>query len=1362
VTVISNSVLQDVVVVQNVSLSEGWHTLDVFFSQGTSSVGPNVPGFTSGIMFDPANGPFTNATEIAAAARRFEDPGDGSLLRTFDLTGTNVVNARLELAQDGTFDRSATAASLVWAADVVAAANATGTPILTVSGGTEPFRMGATSRSAVFGTDISDPNGVVFQDRVWLLNTPDSSTWSILPGAEIAYGTPGVLTTGTLILTNFSARLPASDALGTGGETVTVAGVNNGVWFDATRESDGMLFDDPAYSFTASNNVVFTGTGAVAGFDGAGSVTYNGSISGSGTLVKNGTGDVVLSAASTFSGDVQVNAGRLLAGDDAQLGDSGNSVTVAGGMLGNASSVALTLDRDILVTSGGFDVQDASLNLSGVVSGTAEKQGAGTLVLEGASANTGLDLTVSQGDAVLNKSGVPAVENLTVSTGARAQLAGSGDNQIAGTVTLTGGILDLNGVDETINGLNRTDLASTVPIGGASSAVLTVGGEDADGTFFGSWADGSSLGLTKTGNGVFSMVGAIGSQTATGDLRVESGTVSLGIGLRYVRITPLETAGMWPAIGEFQLLRDGVPLAWPAGTTAAATSYTSSYPPENLIDSNSRSVWRAGAVAASIVIDFQGPLLFNGYRWYTGDVNQSDPVSWTVEVSADNTVWFMADTRTDQTIVANRSVLAGTYAFNGMWPGDAVSVNASAIVASNARLRAALPYESVAGLTGAGEVSLAGGARLRVADADTFTGSVSGDGQLLLGGHAALDVALLSDEVTVANDAAGPVVVTVGAKGESLFTGALTDGTAPLGLVKQGNDTLMLVDAGSTYTGDTKIEAGTLSVQSPVWNFRYVRFNPTQTVGGGVDSYGVPFSISEFQLMRNGQTVAYPAGKTVSTPYAAYNSSYTAAGAVNGLTGPTTTDRWLSTALPNPLTIDMKSGVQFDAYRWYTCSSVNDNHRAPNAWTVEGSNDGITWVQLDNQSDVAITPWVSGSGVEVGPFSLRSARYNLPGEYWAETNSMALKLAAVSARYLRFTPTAARVEDSTDSFGSSGFQLAEVPLNYPAGTTASAPGGSWLGYMFLPQRAVDNDISTTSANRWYSDAMVNPLTVDMTQQVAFDAYRWFTAYNTPTRDPISWTLEVSNNMTDWYTVDVQTNQSVPETRSAAAGLWALDIPAGQLATDAIPDDSRTIVMTSATLRIDAGSETIGPLSGTGTVFMAASGVLGLNWFEAADYAGDITGAGTVEKSGTETQTLSGTLSFSGAIIVDEGVLDLTGATLTGVTNIVIRSGGTLTGKATVNGDLTVTFEGGLYRADLAVSGALSVVGDMLLSMPNGVELPYAHRLFSFGSADTATRAAIQASQSSLTVPTGFMPAVRVTADAAYLTVSAPGTLLIIN
>jgi hypothetical protein len=43
--------------------------------------------------------------------------------------------------------------------------NAAGTPVLTVSGGAEPFRVGSTNRPAVFDVDVADSNGVTFQDK---------------------------------------------------------------------------------------------------------------------------------------------------------------------------------------------------------------------------------------------------------------------------------------------------------------------------------------------------------------------------------------------------------------------------------------------------------------------------------------------------------------------------------------------------------------------------------------------------------------------------------------------------------------------------------------------------------------------------------------------------------------------------------------------------------------------------------------------------------------------------------------------------------------------------------------------------------------------------------------------------------------------------------------------------------------------------------------------------------------------------------------------------------------------------------------------------------------------------------------------
>ncbi len=1298
---------------------------------------------------------------------------DGGLLRVPVQGATQTFTAPLLLAQAGTLDRSSATAPIVWGGDLSAAAGITNTVLLTVSGGAEPFSVGSTNRPVLFNLDVSEPLGVLFRDRVWLARLPLSSSWSIVPGAEITIGTPGLLGTGALTLTNYSVKLPTSDALGAGGETVTVGGISNTVWFDASRVADVTVTNDPSYAFTASNNVILSGTGARAGFDGAGTVTYAGAISGAGTLVKNGSGDAVLTAANTFTGDVQLNAGRLRVTEDAQLGDSANTVKLAGGYLGNASGANVTLARSVQATSGGFDVQDASLNLSGVVSGTAAKRGNGTLTLSGTSANPALDLTVTQGFAMLDKSGVAAVRNLAVGAAATARLDGSGGNQIGGNVTLTGGTLDLNGRSETVGRLDSAVLASTVTNGGGSAAVLTVGESGASGAYYGALADGAPLGLTKTGTNVFTLAGAAGSQTSSGALRAEGGTLALGAGVRFVRVSPgvARVAGTLPAMGEFQLMFRGQPVAWPSGTALTATSSSGTNVSARLIDSNSRTYWQVGALPASATIDMKRAVLCDGYRWYTcTDVSDRDPLNWTVEVSADNTAWFAADTRTNQTVLATRGTLAGAYTFSGAWPCDAASASAGAYVASGAVLRVTLPSESVAGLTGPGEVALAAGSSLRVADAGTFTGTLSGEGRLLLGGGAALGVPSAAAAVTAVNDGLAPAAVRVGENGETLFAGALSDGTATLGLTKRGGGTLALVDAGSAYTGDTRVEAGTLAVPAPRWRFRYIRFNPTLTVNGNVPNSGYVLCISELQLLTNGVAVAYPVGSTASTPYANHTDG-AASKAINGLVSGGT-ERWLSSAIPNPLTVDMKREVEFDGYRFYT-SGVNssDANRVPIVWTMEGSNDGVTWLMLRNEAIASSTvpAFAAGAGKEVGTFSARAARYKLPADLCVvSTNPAALRLAAVSARYLRFTPTAARVEANTTDFGNSGFQFEElqlmrdgVPLSYPAGTAATAPGGSFAN-AFPPSKVVDGDIVGSNDNRWYSDVMVNPLTVDMQQTVAFDAYSWYTAYNTPNRDPVGWTLEVSNNTTNWYAIDVRTNQTVTTARSAAAGTWALDLPAGQLAADAIPDVSQTFVASGATLRIDAGSEAVGPLSGTGTVALIRGAAFGINGFTDAAYAGGITGTGTVTKTGVAVQSLSGALAFSGTLAVDAGTLDLAGAALTGVTNIVLRSGGTLAGAATVNGNLTVTCEGGATRANLAVSGALTVTGALKLALPVGAELPYTQRLFAFGSADPATRAALQAAAGSLTVPVGFAASVHVTADAAYLAVAAPGTVLMLK
>jgi len=1356
IELLRNNSASAVVVTQNVALAAGWHTVDIAVSQGSGGVGPRTSdGFSAGIMFDPANGPFTNAAEIAAAARRFEDPGDGSVLRTAPLgTTAQTSRARLELTQTTVFDRSGTAAPLLWAGDLVEAPGASGTPVLTVTGGTEPFRVGSPDRHTVFGIDVDDANGVVFSDKAWLLALPRSSSWTITPGADMAAGTPGVLGTGAQTLTDYSLRIPRGDALGTGGESVTVSGTDLAVWFDATRETDGRLYDDPDYDFTADHDVTLSGTGASVGFDGAGTVTHTGTISGTGTLVKYGDGDAELAGVNSFTGDIAIHAGRLLVSEDAALGDSANAITLTGGTLGISGVGPLTLARTLTSSDGAIDVPaSVALTLDGALSGSLAKQGDGALTLGGTLSNPSLDLAVDEGAAILDKIDAPSVRHiLRVAPQATVRIAGSGGNQISGNVTLTGGTLDLNGASESVGRLDSAVLASTVTNSGATPATLTVGEGNVSSRFIGALADGAAVsGLTKTGTGTFWVAGAAGTPSATGGLRIEGGTLVLGGGIRFIRFSPLQTrvAGNQPSLAEFQLLRDGVPIPWPVGTSWNASSTAGTNNSSRVYDGNSRTFWQCGSAAGWIRVNLPAPLLFNGYRWYTGVNSANDPVAWTIDVSADAANWFTADTRTNQAaqITYNRGVLAGAYTLDGTaWPMDAIAPQCGVEIAAGATLTAQLWHETLGALSGAGAVQLDDAATLNVADLSIFTGAFTGRGRAVLGANAAINVPSLTDRITVIGGAAD--AVTVGANGERLFAAAVIDGASPVGLVKQGSGLTCVADAGSRYTGDTRVEQGTLAVQPNVWRFRYIRFNPTSAVNDGVDSYGFEMSFAEFQLLRNGQVVPYPAGTTATAPYSPGSKNHEADKPNNAING-NLNDRWLSQPIPNPLTIDTQTGITFDAYRWHTSANIADPSRTPDAWTVEGSDDGVTWITLDSRPNVAFV----GSGKPVGPYLLRPARFELPPEHWAATNATAAKLAGVTAQYLRFTVHAVRNEVNTSDFGSSGFSFAELrlltngaPVLYPAGTTVFAPGGSYNSagtYPFPPERVVDNDISGSSNNRWYSDVMINPLVVNMGRPVSFDAYGLYTSYNVTNRDPVSWTLEISNDKSTWYTIDCRTNETITTARAALAGPWALDIPAGQLATDVIPDMSRTRVAAGATLMLAAGAlETVGPLSGTGTVALAAGASLTLNAFDAAVFEGTFTGAGSLALS--------------------NGVQALHGAALDGVTNLVLAADGLLTGDATHDGDLAVRFDGGAYRGSIDIAGALSVAGDAVYALPEDADLPYTLTLFTYASADSATRDALAAGAETLSVPDGYVATVRVTDHSATLSVSAPGLILLLR
>ncbi len=1351
---------------RDVALTAGWHDIEIRLSQGTGAVGPRTNSMDTAILFDPANGDFSNP----ALAQRFVDPGDGSVLRTRSL-GTDAVtsSARAELLQDATLDRSGSAAALVWAGGLVSAPDTR----LTVTGhATDPFRVGSTNRPAVFAADVADANGVLFQDKAWLISVPASSSWSISPGADIAVGATGVFS-GDQSLTDYSLRIPFAAPLGTGTETITVGGVGRTVTFDATREEDARLIDDPAYAFTAANPVSLAGTSSRVVFEGAGTVTYAGAISGAGTLVKNGSGSATLSAASTFSGGVQVNAGRLLVSDDEQLGDPANAIALNGGEL--ELSAGGTVARDMALAAGGLlcVTEGAPLRLTGSLSGTLAKTGAGLLTVGGS--NQSLDLTVSQGEVALDAA-TSVRHILGVSTSACVRLASDVGNLIAGNVTLTGGTLDLAGKAETVGSLISANELSAVANSEPTPATLTVGEGNASGTYVGGLS--GTVSLAKTGTGWLATAGSPGTQSAAGSLSVGGGEFAFGLGIRYVRFVPLRTrtVNSPPSLSEFQITRNGKVVPWPAGTTTSATTSTTGNESWYSIDGDTRKAWLTStALGQSLTVVMPSSVVFDGYRWYTGSTtagtSANDPVAWEIYVSTDNTTFYLADARDvgSAAIPTGRGTKAGQWALTRSVCSAFAPTSAS--VASGTVMRVQLANHAIGALAGTGTLDLKAGVNLAVGDLSGFAGAISGSGATLsLGVSAPLSLPLASAGLTLANGAVVPGSVVVGAGGETAFFGKLKDGgSAPLGLVKRGTGALYLADAGSAYSGDTVVEAGALVAQSGTYSFRYVRFNVTAAQNDAKDANNFELAFAEFQLLRSGAPVAWPGGTTATAPNTTTPShaDNVPSKAIDG----STSNRWLTGPI-QALTIDTLTGVTFDGYRIYS-SGVNNSDwgRAPKTWVLEGSNDGVAWVPLDSKTNVIIPTYPSGQAVVtlIGPYTLGLSTLELlPAALRAPTSVTNRFLSGVAARYLRFTVTQARGEDAAG--GIDGFQFAELQLlkdgavlPWPGDVAASAPGAQWPALPACNPMKVVNNTATPGDNddRWLSDSLLNPLTVVLAAPVTFDAYRWITTHNVPTRDPVGWRLEVSADSNTWYTVDDRLNQTVTTTRLAPVGPYALELPNGGVALDTIGDASRVAIWSSAALRIEGGArETVGPLSGAGTVVLGGGAALRLNVFEDAAFTGGISGAGTLIKAGAATQSLMGALAFSGEIVVEDGVLDLTGATLTGVTNIVLR-GGVLTGAATVNGSLTVAFAGGSYQANLAVSGALAVTGAVTLTLPEGVTLPYTQRLFAFASADAATRAALAAAVTT-DVPHGFRASVSVGANEARWAVAAPGSVLLLK
>jgi fibronectin-binding autotransporter adhesin len=269
---------------------------------------------------------------------------------------------------------------------------------------------------------------------------------------------------------------------------------------------------------TINAGTVQIGNGTVAGALGGGAVVNNsalifnepateiagGPISGPGTVTLASATTLELVANSTYTGPTTINAGGVL-----QIGAGSASGSLGTGTVNNSG--AIVFDNTGIVTNGG--------GISG--SGSLTNISTGTLVLGGANSYAG-DTVIANGVLKLGASEVipdgPGLGNVDL----------DGGNTVAGT-------LDLNGFNETINGLSGvlgTVLGQVVNNGGIGTNTLTIGNGDTNSTFAGLIEDnngaGGKVAIVKIGAGTLTLQpGGVGNNYS-GGTTIDDGFVSGG------------------------------------------------------------------------------------------------------------------------------------------------------------------------------------------------------------------------------------------------------------------------------------------------------------------------------------------------------------------------------------------------------------------------------------------------------------------------------------------------------------------------------------------------------------------------------------------------------------------------------------------------------------------------------------------------------------------------------------------------------------------------------------------------------------------------------------------------------------------
>jgi autotransporter-associated beta strand protein len=346
------------------------------------------------VRYDATRGvvPLSGTDYLNGPAVGFTSNATGNVRASFgatSITGNRSVNSLMLTSPSG----AATGTSLIGDGTLKATINVTSGLIgVGINGGTTASSYGSLIDSNIA---LGSTTGHIQNTNIAIFSGSFSGSNGLVKagtGAAVLYGDNSSLT-GGLTVTNGNLLFVSDSNLGAAGGSVTLSAAQGGglLSFNSLREFT------PLASTTLSVNrpTTLNGAGGLVVSQSNTTMNWNGVISGTGRFGKVGAGVLGLNGTNSFTGDVSLFAGTLIAGSDAALGNAANNI-----VFNNGASVAIfqfgssfTTARNFLFNSttasaatifdNGFDTTISGALVGGQTSVTFLKAGSGNMTLTG-------------------------------------------------------------------------------------------------------------------------------------------------------------------------------------------------------------------------------------------------------------------------------------------------------------------------------------------------------------------------------------------------------------------------------------------------------------------------------------------------------------------------------------------------------------------------------------------------------------------------------------------------------------------------------------------------------------------------------------------------------------------------------------------------------------------------------------------------------------------------------------------------------------------------------------------------------------------------------------------------------------------